>query len=381
MRIEENKPIINAEGLKINKTELPELNPDNINPDLATDIMSLKEKKAVFKSHKMINDENILSVKAQKKAESERDAIKQTIAKLKNRLNDSMSRTAAMNELASGGFSIGKISVDILNMVVSEIEKVPDEKATENAVRLVSEKIDKIENLTEGEIASIIKSEKPLTLKNVYSGKFSGEIVRGREDNIKWEDVSGSLSEELIGETNEEINGEMAQKTANEIAEENIKAAKFLFDRDLPVIPENVEKYKFLKDIKNNISRQKLIQEAISMLHKDENILDVKIVTGKDEERQQKLLNRYEQVIDKLSGMNLEESGNDSDKLISFKRQIAEISLKLTKEAAYRLAQKDIKIDTLPLEKALESLKSIENEKYHRNLSIMGADITPDNVE
>ena len=50
------------------------------------------------------------------------------------------------------------------------------------------------------------------------------------------------------------------------------------------------------------------------------------------------------------------------------KRHLAEIQLKFTSEAAYRLASKNINIDTMPMAKALEQIRGVELEFYAKTL-------------
>ncbi len=70
-----------------------------------------------------------------------------------------------------------------------------------------------------------------------------------------------------------------------------------------------------------------------------------------------------------------------SPEVITAKRQLAEIQLKLTSESAIRLAGKGIDINVVPLKDAVAELKQLEKEVYASNLEIAGAEASKENVE
>ena len=74
------------------------------------------------------------------------------------------------------------------------------------------------------------------------------------------------------------------------------------------------------------------------------------------------------------------ESIEQNPSFITAKRQLEEIRLKMTLEAAVKLNQK-IQIDTAPLKEVVEELKALEKEYYGDCLKKAGAEPSKENIE
>ncbi len=78
---------------------------------------------------------------------------------------------------------------------------------------------------------------------------------------------------------------------------------------------------------------------------------------------------------------NENENNNISAEAITAKKQLAQIQLKLTTEAALRLSSTGIDINVMPVKQAVEELEKLEREIYESTLKTAGAEPISENVE
>lgn len=387
----------------------------------------------LFKQHNMATDENMYDTDVQEKELEEDLKVQQAIRKIRNQLAFSTgnSSSIAISELAASGLSASKIDLTTLNSVMQEIDAKPPltlttdengniisnkplnqnsetiQKLTENDI-LANEKninslntflskLDEISNLDSNAIKEFVQSEKPLTLENVYVSKFSATSENSTVQNNPslWNDLKGEVLK-------------IFDKNDIDVNSDTLKAAKFLIDNELPVQQENVENVVYLQNVSDSTNRDFFIQEAIANIQSGSSSSHINLTATSNAAAT--LYKDYQKVINALpsvtgekinvmlnqnipltlnnitnsqSDLEIDESSSLStaDNLITAKRQIAEIALKLTSESAYRLSGKNLNINTMPLEEALNTLKELELESYNKNLKIMGAEVSVENAD
>ena len=274
-------------------------------------------------------------------------------------------------------------------------------------------KMKEIQLLDDDTIARLIGDEKPLTLDRVYMEKFSSASSAKPHHESLPADIWQALSQQVDG---------VLDREGMDKNEPNLAAAKFLLENDLPLTKENIEKADFLNNIADRLDEKQALEDATALMKQGKGPGGIELVLeGRLSPKQlQANMAGYEELMKALPEIetqqihvllkkqipltiaNLRQAAHtphleaDPDGLnpvfpadgstieeqaATARRQLAEIQLKLTREAALRLARQNIMIDTMPLEKALAQLRAIENQAYAKNLKIMGAEVTTENLD
>lgn len=344
------------------------------------------------------------------------------------------------------------LSNDEIENIIKNIIKadIPINEKNIEAVASAYVKAKNIKVPDDKTILNIVKSDKELTLQNIYIAEYTSKNMSISEDfsNTQW----NQLKNEVL---------KLFKREDIEITKENVKIAKIFIENDIPVTKENIEKAEFLKDLKDGMNLDKITfdaaenikldkkADAIDLFTKEGNILEkqpqqifedykeiikiipkintsvIKEVLKKDEVLSlENLKNEFLENVDKYeespevsqkdandksyaeidyknnfdiktepenkNSQNFIKPENDnfkqvkeelSPEVITAKRQLAEIQLKLTYESALRLAGKSIDINVEPIKEAVSELKKLEKEVYASSLKIAGAEVSDKNVE
>lgn len=330
---------------------------------LAQKAVSQEEVLELMRQFNMADDDNILNPKVQARQTEEQAKIAAARSKIQRELSyasENISRSA-VNKLISSGLALEKISLNVLNSVIREIEQNPGREFLNNNSKEMAEKLSGAE-MSDASIAVLVKSGKQLSAENIYVAKFSAGNAESKLsfDEEAWEKLEPSVDK-------------IFREQGIEKTDENIKAAKLLFANRIPITKQNIDKTSFLKNLSKNLD----------MLKKNDRLIDA-VGKIKGEAVDIALKKQLPPTLKNLIAENAKSSEGVeilSAESVTAKRQLAEIQLKLTKESAYRLAESGIEIDTLPLENALEQLRKIESEGYAKSLRIMDVPETPQNVE
>ena len=134
------------------------------------------------------------------------------------------------------------------------------------------------------------------------------------------------------------------------------EAAKFLYEKDIPVTPENIEKYTTWQETKE--TPQEVINERIWDAVREGTVpqqADISQISYKEAAQKWDTLKNVTE--DELRAFYPEEAG-----FITAKRQMEEIRLKMTAEAAGKMERKGIHVDISNLTQIVEELKQMEKE-------------------
>ncbi len=352
------------------------------------------------------------------------------------------------------------------------------------ALEAAYKKVQHVQDLEESTIVDLVKKEKPLTLENVYIEKYAGSK----------EPETPQLPDALIEKLAPEIK-KLFQREDIEDTKENRDTATLLIKNQVPVTKENIEKIKFLKNIKDNTSPKDVLQDVAQNIKagipptnvdlresKDEPAVDVKVLAQKYEKTIKEIKDVTYETITRLARANVpitldhliefaqeevpsapvvpadmpmenddtkaepadtvvqkpnrpiknrpvqedtprprttknnpnrnqpiapetvseasdqqteqdvvpvasSQTAGDAtqdaqfEETVKARRQLAEVQLKLTSEAASRLANKQIDINVMPLKQAVEELRKLESDLYEKNLKIMGAEPSAENID
>lgn len=292
---------------------------------------------------------------------------------------------------------------------------LPVTKKNIDSLILVQEKIEAVKAMDDQAIAQFVKRGLPATLNNLYTSIFSsGKAESAAKPKSPYEDA-GIYPEPMDYEfTREEIISLLkSQKIPAE--DEYIEAAKILIKNHIEVDPERVQTIVTLKEQINKINDEEVLDQSTRLLKENKNpgtielteqirsvenpltyeeihqiVQDIKEI---DDETIKKVIrenipinikNLREEKAAQAEQKNEAKSEKDavetSPSFITAKRQIEEIRLKMTLEAAIKLNQK-IQIDTAPLQEVVEELKALEKEYYGDCLKKAGAEPSEENIE
>lgn len=291
--------------------------------------------------------------------------------------------------------TLGIISEEIINKeTLQEKDKEPVDQV-ENTEGLEKHK-DKLEDIKEDShiaISNLLRHKEEPTINNLYIAKHKG--------TPKKLDAPPTV-EEII---------RVLSMNGMQINQDNIKAAMSLVSTNLEVTNENVKSFiaieetieaidvndwveKAAREIKQgnnpgelNISHEEIKQIVEDLSNIDEKIIEDTYTKNKPinlenlqqtlHENVEKILKGHEEPLDQ------DQPGEDVDvaeKVTTTKRELEEIRLRLTLEAALKLNNK-LDIKTTELTKLVEELKVMEDENNQQILSNMGTPTTEENLD
>lgn len=426
----------NGVALKLINHITPPSTKRGVNQISDSDIMEL------FKQSNFVKDEDSSEpVDDIESIKEDKAKISRAISKIKNQLSytsDNLS-LAAVNELLAKGISMDKITLDTLNSMLHEIEanpsidipesdleaiinnsntnksnlgekkcivkallqhKLPTSDHNIESLEKVIECFNKVKSLDDSAIIHTLKEGKSLTLDNIYLCRHSlgsSNIYKDNVDNSIWENLKPEINKTFINENIENT-------------KENIEISKLLFSNELPITKDNVSLVSFLRGLEENLDLESLVYEGCQNIRKDIPSTNIDLTKTVYSKESQDLNNTYKNILRDLPHIlpdlvltveslnkpvtlyNLRQAMHVNDSVpsslsatsqnnITYRRELAEIQLKLTSEAAFRLADKKINIDTMPLSKVVEELRLLEKESYGKTLTTIGAEPSTQNVE
>ena len=383
--------------------------------------------KDLFKQSGFITEESINEDGLNSKEAELEDQARLAAAKIQAKLayaSDNLTMHA-INELLASGVSIQKLNLSMLNSVMKQVKESPqaisdeamdeiinqslkdhgiDEADVERKAKFIKgltesslpvnsgnmefmEKCLKIyedtDGLSEGAIAQLIKIGGEITLSGLYSSNHIAALKNGRADlALLNKDLSRIL--DGLGLPNEP---------------ETRENATLLFEYDLPITAENMEKAQYLKNFEQNGIEQviKAAARAIKEGVKPENaVLTDFVGKGNLEKAYKEIMEFLPKVTSRqiayinsinlpvtlygLRNINVPESFAAEGQSGDSRYMLIQIQHKLTNEAAQRLIGKGINIDTMPINKALNEVKAAEVESFARSLEDMGAEPSVQNI-
>ncbi len=229
--------------------------------------------------------------------------------------------------------------------------------------------------MTNRELVYIIKNNIQLTKDNMYKAHFSGSAVSKE-----------GVSEELFNQMKSQID-KVIDQAGLYGDEEALKGAKFLLDNNLPVTTDNIRTF---------VNYQKL--QGKSVAEADFPMMDEGAVEAKAKDMVKSvatfdIANLYHMVkegrevtIASISSYQKNTQGepgkDDKDlKTVTAMRQMEELRLYMTMEAATKLVKSDFNIDTRELSKVVSKLKDMEDMLIKNQLKQAEVEPTKDNVD
>ncbi len=265
---------------------------------------------------------------------------------------------------------------------------------------------DVVTQISEDGMANLIGKEVPITLENIYNSQYSSIAIQAPDPAI-WQQISGQAEGIL-------------QEAGFEITEETMEKAKWLFEHRLPISENTMDTYNSLLEFREGVDTELLLTKMAEAMQQgkmpeqaDLNVaLSNKIeqavhdfagiserAVARAVENGEKLnLIHLRQAQQEITGQNIYKASNqavnveesESRKILATEgeavaeitayRQLEEIRLRLTLEAARSLAGKGIRIDTSELQQIVEGLKELEKQYYENLLEEGHAEKTEANI-
>lgn len=251
----------------------------------------------------------------------------------------------------------------------------------------VKNKIDSIDSIDKNTALNIIKKGNNITVEDLYTAKHTSFSNKENVDINNIENLDEQI-EDILNQNNIQV------------TEENINIAKDFIKNEIDISSENIENYKKLQNIKDEININNILEKSAKNILKNENVLNVNIFNTKNIEKEYNnyknilpnvLPEHIQSLIDNKIQVNLKniisnyenidiENINPTPEAISQRLNLAKIQMKLTTQAMYDLYDKDINIDTRPLKEVINKLEYIEQENYKKSLEIVKAPVSKENI-
>lgn len=237
----------------------------------------------------------------------------------------------------------------------------------------------------------LIRTQQAPTIENLYKAQFSSNAPTGGVA------ISDEAWQELLPQVEEVITA-----AGYEVNEETLEQARWLVDNNLPLTEENLVYYNELSGMDAIPDQSEVLDSILKDMGSGIAPKDTLLMTGQQERMQrlvEKLGNIREEELkeavrtekeinlklltDKKYREEFIQEAKDKElteqqqlEAVRAQRQLEEIRLKMTTEAAVALERKGFHIETQNLEKVVEELRELE-DRYYREL-FREADVAAD---
>lgn len=168
--------------------------------------------------------------------------------------------------------------------------------------------------------------------------------------------------------------GAILENSGMDVNEENLETAKWLYENEIPVTGENVRACQMLQELKD--VSQEILTERIADEVIDGAIPEAANFTNiSRDEAEQKL-----EALVQISDEELQKALSPEMDFITAKRQLEEIRLSMTIDAARTMENKGIHLDVQNLMEIVEELRAMEQEACRTVLVQNGVEDTSENI-
>lgn len=260
-------------------------------------------------------------------------------------------------------------------------------------------KAEVVKNISDQAITHLMKNGMEPTIQNIYIGNYSGN------------DKTQPMNEELLTQLQEQILP-MVEEVNEQGYTVSLDDAKWLLERNIPLTQENLRSLQEMREIQEINDNDFVLDQIIDAMTKG-NSPEAANMGNQNTIMVTQALNDFanitEEAVNKVLSQDLtlnlihlkealgakpEEVKNTENvkeqtttaqnadiKLISARRQLEEIRLKMTYEAGLKLMKKGVHLYTAELETIVNELKNIEDEYYHHLLSEGSVATSQNNLE
>jgi hypothetical protein len=275
-----------------------------------------------------------------------------------------------------------------------------------------------VQGMDDKSMQYLISKQAAPTVENIYKANFIGSTGtvnnNGKLSEAAWKELQGQVTDVITS-------------AGYEVNEKNLTDARWLIENNLPLTEETFTYKKNLDEIKMNSDPSSMLDKMVEGMKEGINPKDVSLIEdGTDKAKQvmtdvqsisDEAISRAVQGDEDLTIKRLKtiQEGIDAQKTsedttpetvdnpkeaeateqanqesepqtkeyeeLKAKRQMEEIRLKMTLEAARQLDKKGIDVETEKLEKVVEELKRLEESYYQKLLKQADVEATSDSVQ
>lgn len=219
-----------------------------------------------------------------------------------------------------------------------------------------------VQGMSEAAAKYFLENELPITPANIQGSSAVAGVVGNVVSSAPFDAVKQQVESIL-------------EKAGMEVSEENMKTAQWLYEKDVPVTTENIRTYQSLEQLKE------VVPEVLTERIADE-VMDGIVPEGADlthisrDEAGEKLAN-----LKQTDEATLRRIFSTEADFITAKRQLEEIRLTMTIDAARKMENKGIHLDVQNLVEIVNELKEMEQKACQMLLSETGVETTVSNIE
>lgn len=226
----------------------------------------------------------------------------------------------------------------------------------------------------EDDMVYLLRNDLPLTKENLFKAHFSGSRVLGNPiSDVAFENMKSQICE-------------IIRQAGYDISVQSLSGADFLLTNDLPVTTDTISLYMDYQDIiGKNVSeislpdnQTELLNERAEKLYDDVQVITPELVFRMAKEHGTVTIASAVRYMKEQSEVI---KGQPDTEAVIRQRQMAELRLTMTLDAARRLVGKDIHIDTRELSKVVEDLREIEKDRMQYAMREEGMEISDAGIQ
>ena len=302
----------------------------------------------------------------------------------------------------------------VSNVVGASMAQKIAHRLTDANLPVTAENIKKIANVLEMSSVVTQMSDKAMnylidnelepTIQNVYHAQYAGDSKQYRgyvpdygtgyqSVAVNYEGATPREGYAIMEENWQQVKPQVEkilQDAGWEVNEEALKQSKWLFSNELPITEDTLQRLDQLHTIKNEYDQERLLADIVESYAKGQIPETVSLAKNKMEVTNQSVEVFFAEVEKQLK--ELDEPGQivtdtenmkdiDNIESITKRRQLEEIRLKMSLQAAKNLQDKGIELDIDRMEEIVEGLRKIEDEYYRGILYERNVSDTPENIE
>lgn len=251
----------------------------------------------------------------------------------------------------------------------------------------------------------LINHELEPTIQNVYHAQYAGDSKQYRNyipdygngyqsAAVNYEGATPREDYAVIEENWQQVKPQAEKILADaglEVNEEALKQAKWLFGNELPITEDTLQRLDQLHTIKNEYDQEALLVDIVKSFAKGELPENVSLAKNKMEVTNQSVevflaeVEKQMTELEEQSGFAVDTQENIGNaehiENITKRRQMEEIRLKMSLQAAKNLQDKGIELDINRMEEIVEELRNMEEEYYRGILHEQNVSDTPEHIE
>lgn len=269
-----------------------------------------------------------------------------------------------------------------------------DLPATEANIKKVSSVMDMAAvtpTMSDAAMDYLLENALEPTVANIYQAQYAGNSSKYSDYALGQTAtyLSGSVSyvSDAEGQNEQKLAAweEIAPQAEKRLKEDGISVteqvmqqAKWLFERELPINGDAIKELDALEKLKEEYEPEQVLEQITEGMARGQEPDEVSLVTPTMTSVQQALDNFLQQVNEQLEQLP-EADLTVSD--ITKRRQLEEVRLKMTADAAIRLQEKGIDLDVEQIEKVVDELRKMEDSYYRGILQEGGVEESQQNVD